>query len=204
VEGMMNFFRDVTYQEDYDIAMQIQKGLETGAHDNLTFGRNERGNQYFHEWLNWYLQDDPTLPEPHPMTLQENKSRYSPEFDVAVRGDTITADRYISPEWMKKEHANLWPKVWHLGGLLAELEEEGDFVRHNFGKESVIMVRQGDDTIRAFYNACPHRGNRLVLGDAGHMPRITCGYHGWQFTPDGVLAKVQDPDDFPDGNPCGK
>jgi len=138
------------------------------------------------------------------MTLQDNKSRYSPEFDVAVRGDTLTADRYISPEWMKKEHANLWPKVWHLGGMLAELEEEGDFIRHDFGKESVIMVRQGDDTIRAFYNSCPHRGNRLVLGDAGHMPRITCGYHGWQFTPDGVLAKVQDPDDFPDGNPCGK
>ena len=64
VEGMMNFFRDVTYQEDYVIGMEIQKGLESGAHDNLTFGRNERGNQYFHEWLNWYLQDDPTLPEP--------------------------------------------------------------------------------------------------------------------------------------------
>ncbi|NOW48029.1 phenylpropionate dioxygenase-like ring-hydroxylating dioxygenase large terminal subunit [Novosphingobium sp. SG751A] len=64
VEAMMNFFRDVTYQEDYVIGMEIQKGLESGAHDNLTFGRNERGNQYFHEWLNWYLQDDPTLPEP--------------------------------------------------------------------------------------------------------------------------------------------
>jgi len=32
--------------------------------------------------------------------------------------------------------------VWHLGGVLAELEEEGDFIRHNFGKEPVIMVRR--------------------------------------------------------------
>ena len=64
VEAAMNFFRDVTYQEDYVIGMEIQKGLESGAHDELVFGRNERGNQYFHEWLNWYLQDDPTLPEP--------------------------------------------------------------------------------------------------------------------------------------------
>ena len=60
----MNFFRDVTYQEDYVIGLEIQKGLESGAHDELTFGRNERGNQYFHEWLNWYLEDDATLPEP--------------------------------------------------------------------------------------------------------------------------------------------
>lgn len=138
------------------------------------------------------------------MTVQELKSRYSPEFDMPVRGDTITAERYISKDWMDRENRNLWPKVWHLGGMRAELEEEGDFIRHDFGKDSVLMIAQADGGVRAFYNSCPHRGNRLVLGDAGHMPRITCGYHGWQFTPDGVLAKVQDPDDFAGGNPCGK
>ncbi len=105
---------------------------------------------------------------------------------------------------MALEDAHLWPRIWHLGAVTAELEEEGDFVRHNFGKESIIMVKQADGSIRAFYNTCPHRGNRLILGDAGSVPRITCGYHGWQFTPDGVLAHVQDPDDFEGGNPCGK
>ena len=64
VEASINFFRDVTYNEDYLIGMEIQKGLESGAHDELLFGRNERGNQYFHEWLNWYLQDDSELPRP--------------------------------------------------------------------------------------------------------------------------------------------
>lgn len=64
IETMIDFFRDVTYTEDYVIGLEIQKGLETAAHDDLVFGRNERGNQYFHEWLNWYLQDDPDLPEP--------------------------------------------------------------------------------------------------------------------------------------------
>jgi phenylpropionate dioxygenase-like ring-hydroxylating dioxygenase large terminal subunit len=64
VEAAINFFRDVTYNEDYLIGLEIQKGLESGAHDELVFGRNERGNQYFHEWLNWYLEDDASLPEP--------------------------------------------------------------------------------------------------------------------------------------------
>jgi phenylpropionate dioxygenase-like ring-hydroxylating dioxygenase large terminal subunit len=64
VEAAINFFRDVTYNEDYVIGMEIQKGLQTGAHDDLVFGRNERGNQYFHEWLNWYLEDDADAPEP--------------------------------------------------------------------------------------------------------------------------------------------
>ncbi len=138
------------------------------------------------------------------MTVQSPPSRYSPEFDMPVRGDTITADRYITRDWMDLENRYLWPKVWHLGAVLAELEEPGDIVRHNFGKESVIMVRQEDGKIRAFYNSCPHRGNRLVLGDVASVPRIVCGYHGWQFDIDGVLAQVQDPDDFAGGSPCGK
>jgi len=64
LEGMIDFFRDVTYKEDYLIGLEIQRGLEAGAHDDLVFGRNERGNQFFHEWLNWYLEDDAEMPEP--------------------------------------------------------------------------------------------------------------------------------------------
>lgn len=64
IETMINFLRDVTYNEDYLIGLDIQKGLQTGAHDDLIFGNNERGNQYFHEWVNWYLQDDADLPKP--------------------------------------------------------------------------------------------------------------------------------------------
>ena len=138
------------------------------------------------------------------MNAETRVSRYSQEFDPPVRGDTITADRYISREWMELENKHLWPKVWHLGGVLADLEEPGDVIRHNFGKESVIMVKQEDGSIRAFYNTCPHRGNRLVLGDVASVDQITCGYHSWTFDLDGTLAKVQDPDDFAGGNPCGR
>lgn len=138
------------------------------------------------------------------MNIQLGASRYAEGADQPVRGDVITGERYVSREWMDKEFTNLWPKVWHLGAVLAEFEDEGDVVRHNFADESVIMVRQADGAIRAFYNTCPHRGNRLVLGDLASSPRITCSYHGWQFDPSGTLVHVQDADDFPGGNPCGK
>ena len=67
------------------------------------------------------------------MTAEQKRSRYSAEFDMPVRGDTITADRYITREWMELENQHLWPKVWHLGGVLAELEEERAAVAHLFG-----------------------------------------------------------------------
>lgn len=138
------------------------------------------------------------------MAEQTGASRYSEVFDQQVRGDKITAARYTSKEWMDAEYENLWPSVWHLGGVTAEFEEEGDYVRHNFGPESIFMMKQADGSIRAFYNTCPHRGNRLIMGDAGSVPKVTCGYHGWQFDPDGTLIHAQDSDDFPGGNPCGK
>ncbi|MDR2857023.1 MAG: aromatic ring-hydroxylating dioxygenase subunit alpha [Novosphingobium sp.] len=138
------------------------------------------------------------------MNAEPTLSRYSAEYDPPVRGDTITAERYISREWMELENRHLWPKVWHLGGVIAEFEEPGDIVRHNFGKDSVIMVKQEGGAIRAFYNTCPHRGNRLILNDSTCMPSITCAYHSWKFDLDGTLIKVQDPDDFAGGDPCGK
>lgn len=64
LETMIDFFRDVTYGEDYVIGLQIQQGVEAHAHENMVFGRNERANQFFHEWLNWYMAEDTSLPEP--------------------------------------------------------------------------------------------------------------------------------------------
>jgi len=138
------------------------------------------------------------------MTAEPFLAKYSAEYDPPVRGDVITGDRYWSKDYMDAENKNLWSRVWHLGGLVAELEEEGDFVRHDLGKESVIMVRQADGSIKAFYNSCRHRGNRLVFAEVGGAPRITCSYHGWQFSADGVLRAAQDAEDVVGGNPCGK
>jgi len=50
--------------EDFATGIATQKGLESGAHEGMLYGRNERGPQYFHEWVNWYLQDNPRLPKP--------------------------------------------------------------------------------------------------------------------------------------------
>jgi len=120
-----------------------------------------------------------------------------------LRGDPITGDRYWSPEFMQKEWDHIWTRIWHIGGLSAEVPEAGDYLVHHFRHESVILVRQQDATVRAFYNACQHRGNRLVW-DHGSGDGFTCSYHGWHYGVDGVLEHAQDPDDFEGGNPCGR
>ncbi len=64
IEQMINFLRDVTYNEDYVLGMQIQTGIASGALDSIVFGKNERGNQFFHETVEWYLKNDPSAPRP--------------------------------------------------------------------------------------------------------------------------------------------
>ncbi|MBR9911825.1 MAG: Rieske 2Fe-2S domain-containing protein [Gammaproteobacteria bacterium] len=64
LETMMDWLRDVVDTEDYHVGLAIQKGLEAHAFDNVTFGRNERGNQLFHKYVDWYLANDPNAAKP--------------------------------------------------------------------------------------------------------------------------------------------
>ena len=121
----------------------------------------------------------------------------------ALRGDRIAGEQYFSREFAQAEWDRLWTRIWHIAGRTADIPEPGDYVVHNFLKESVICVRQPDGSVKAFYNSCAHRGMRLVK-DASSVNAFTCPYHGWRFALDGVVEHVQDQEDFPQGNPCGK
>jgi phenylpropionate dioxygenase-like ring-hydroxylating dioxygenase large terminal subunit len=121
-----------------------------------------------------------------------------------LRGDPITGDRYWSKDFARREWDHMWTKIWHVAGRTAEIPQAGDYLVHDFMRESVICVRQDDGSIRAFYNTCGHRGQRLVWGSAFVNEGFQCPYHGWLWGKNGVLKNAQDPDDFPQGNPCGK
>jgi phenylpropionate dioxygenase-like ring-hydroxylating dioxygenase large terminal subunit len=124
---------------------------------------------------------------------------------IPLRGDPITGDRYYSQHFAAREGEKMWQRVWHIGGREAQLTEPGDFVTHNFLRQSVILVRQKDGPVRAFHNACVHRGNRLVqTPDGGVSGGFTCPYHGSRYGLEGALRDAQDRDDFPQGDPCGK
>lgn len=64
LEGVMDFLYKVVRDEDYLVGNQVQAGVGSGAHDTVVFGKNERGNQFFHEYVDWYLglrPDEPRL-----------------------------------------------------------------------------------------------------------------------------------------------
>lgn len=116
----------------------------------------------------------------------------------------IPGSRYTSRDFMEKEWEGMWTKVWLLLGRESQLPEPGDWQMEPVGREEVLMVRQTDGGIKAFYNVCQHRGNPLVEDSQGHVKqRFVCKYHSWAFLPDGTLNFAPDKNDFPEGDPCG-
>ncbi|MGI9328750.1 MAG: aromatic ring-hydroxylating oxygenase subunit alpha [Pseudomonadales bacterium] len=120
-----------------------------------------------------------------------------------LRGDPITGERYFSADFAKQEWDHMWTRIWHVAGRESELAQAGDWIVHNFLRESVIIARQANGSIRGFYNSCKHRGNRLLWAESG-AGDFTCSYHGWVYGADGVVKHAQDPEDFEGGDPCGR
>lgn len=63
-EAMVDFLWSVVDKEDYQLGLQVQRGLEADPQKTLLFGRNERGNQYFHRWVEYLTSDDANRTEP--------------------------------------------------------------------------------------------------------------------------------------------
>jgi phenylpropionate dioxygenase-like ring-hydroxylating dioxygenase large terminal subunit len=58
LDHYMNFLRDVVNDEDYLLGIEIQKGLNSHSKDSVLFGRNERGNQFFHKYVDYYVEEN--------------------------------------------------------------------------------------------------------------------------------------------------
>jgi phenylpropionate dioxygenase-like ring-hydroxylating dioxygenase large terminal subunit len=56
--------------------------------------------------------------------------------------------------------------------------------------ESIILIRDKDDSIKAHINNCRHRGARLLDEGIGSTKKITCPYHAWNYSTDGSLKAV--------------
>ncbi len=113
----------------------------------------------------------------------------------------IPKQRYTARSYMEAEQAGLWPRVWLLAGFERDLPEPGDYSTYEVGRESVVVARQGDGSLRGFHNVCMHRGNRLVEPGRGSVRRFTCLFHGWRYGIDGSLEEALDSGTFPQGCP---
>jgi carnitine monooxygenase subunit len=99
--------------------------------------------------------------------------------------ERIPAKRYYDETFFKLEGEHLWSKAWQMACRLEEIPEIGDWVEYKILTKSVIVIRTKDG-VKAFHNACRHRGVQLATGQ-GNCKRegFICPFHGWRWNMDG-------------------
>ena len=104
--------------------------------------------------------------------------------------------RYTDPEFYELEHEYLWKKVWLYAAHDSELPTPGSYKLADIAGAPVLLVRGDDGVVRAFYNACRHRGAPVVRGECGSARMLVCQYHSWGYNLCGDLVRVPDERDF--------
>lgn len=106
----------------------------------------------------------------------------------------LPVEQYVSQEFFELEKKHIFGKSWLLAGRESDVKAPGDY--QNFFVDtlgvSVVIARGKDQKLRAFYNACTHRGARLVNADTGNVRALVCNFHGWSFNLEGDLINVPD------------
>jgi phenylpropionate dioxygenase-like ring-hydroxylating dioxygenase large terminal subunit len=78
----------------------------------------------------------------------------------------------------------------------AALGERGSYLARDAAGTPIVAVRGRDGRVRAFRNACRHRGMQLAEG-SGCEQAFVCSYHGWTYRLDGGLRHVPHENGFP-------
>ncbi len=138
--------------------------------------------------LHEQLLDDPTRP-PDPLLVQ------SPAF---LGDEDIPYANYISPDYAAAELTHMWPKTWQWACHVDHIAEAGDYYVYDIGHLSALILRTDAGEIKAYYNACMHRGTQLRPPDTcGFANQLKCPFHGWTWSLDGELIDLPDRWDFP-------
>jgi len=95
-------------------------------------------------------------------------------------------DCYASKLFQDKEILNIFEKKWLMVGRAEHIPYKGDYFTTEVLNDKIVIVN-GEEGIKAFYNTCPHRGMQLCRG-SGNTNRIICPYHGWSFNKEGGLV----------------
>ncbi|HEY7627545.1 MAG TPA: aromatic ring-hydroxylating dioxygenase subunit alpha [Ilumatobacteraceae bacterium] len=129
-----------------------------------------------------YQQLLDTDPFPVPDVLRLESPKYLGSADVP-------AARYTSREWHEREVERLWKRVWQFACREEQIPYVGSHIVYEIANLSFIVVRTAPDEIKAYYNACLHRGRQLK-DHGGRCSEFRCPYHGFTWALDGSLSSI--------------
>ena len=110
----------------------------------------------------------------------------------------IGTEAMTSPAYFERERDMIFRRAWLNVGRADDIPNPGDYLVKNVEtlRASIILVRGDDGQVRAFHNACRHRGNQVADGCGKGAHGFACPFHGWTYDRQGALQYVPDEGQF--------
>jgi phenylpropionate dioxygenase-like ring-hydroxylating dioxygenase large terminal subunit len=116
----------------------------------------------------------------------------------------VPAARYVDAAFLALECEHVFAGSWLFVAHADEIPNVGDFRQIealDLLGHPIFLVRDEERRIRAFYNACRHRGGPLVDAPAGSAgKRLVCKYHAWTYDLRGRLLGAPEAKNYPRGS----
>ena len=104
---------------------------------------------------------------------------------------TLPKEYYTDFAVLNKEMENIFTGSWLCCGRCDDVYKAGQYILINIGNESIIILRDDNNKLQAFYNVCRHRGTRICTKEEGKFSKtIQCPYHGWTYDLQGNLYRA--------------
>jgi choline monooxygenase len=114
------------------------------------------------------------------MPLYEKLRLFDPNVTLE-RARTIPSAWYFDPEIYAAECRTVFGDSWQAIGRVDQVAGLGCYFTADLAGEPILVVRDEEGVLRAFYNVCRHRAARVAPEAAGHATRLRCRYHGWTY-----------------------
>lgn len=105
----------------------------------------------------------------------------------------LPVDAYSAERWEEEMNA-IFRRLPLMLALTAEMREAGSYKAMKVLDVPILLTRGEDMKVRAFINACTHRGRAVTQTgeEKGKCRHFVCPYHAWRFGTDGTLLSVAD------------
>lgn len=115
--------------------------------------------------------------------------------DDAGRG-LFRVDRrvYLDPGLFEAEMETIFEGDWQYLCHESQVRDPGDYLAVHVGRQPVFVHRQRDGGLKAFLNACSHRGAALTPLRQGNAATLTCRFHGWTYDCSGACIRIKGQD----------
>ena len=105
-------------------------------------------------------------------------------------GHSLPQALYVDPEVFDFDIRAIFQRYWLQAALEIEIPKPGDYVTLTVGASPIVILRNDQGGVSAFFNTCRHRGAQICTDERGHLPRLVCPYHQWTYDLRGNLLRA--------------